>query len=286
MDYPMVKNRYLQPVIQTSEKTIVMTSISHLFPVKLIVLAAIVVAGCTEKKETGNEWISLFNGEDLEGWVVKIKGYEAGENFGNTFRVEDGLLKVRYDQYDSLHNRYGHIFYKDTFSHYLLRVEYRFVGEQCPGGAGWAYRNSGVMIHGQLPETMEKEQDFPVSVEVQFLGGDAEGERSTANVCTPGTNIVMDGQLILTHCLSSSSGTFRGEEWVTAEVEVRGSEVVRHLVNGDTVMVYNLPQLDDRDPSYAKLLPSDGNKLLSRGTISLQSESHPIDFRKVELKKL
>lgn len=106
------------------------------------------------------------------------------------------------------------------------------------------------------------------------------------NVCTPGTNIVMDGRLILDHCIPSSSRTFRGEEWVTAEVEVRGSEVIRHIVNGDTVLVYNLPQLDERDSSYAKLLPPDGNKILSSGTISLQSESHPLDIRKVELKRL
>ncbi len=259
---------------------------SRLFSVTFILVAVFLMTGCKGEKQSGSEWIQLFNGKDLEGWSVKIKGYEAGDNFGNTFRVEDGLLKVRYDQYDSMRTRYGHIFYKDTFSHYLLRVEYRFVGEQCPGGAGWAYRNSGVMIHGQLSESMEKEQDFPVSIEVQFLGGDEEGERSTANVCTPGTNIVMNGQLILDHCISSSSRTFRGEEWVTAEVEVRGSEVIRHMVNGEPVLVYNLPQLDERDPFYAKLLPSDGNKLLSRGTISLQSESHPLDIRKVELKKL
>jgi len=260
--------------------------IPRLIHVLYLLLTLVMMSGCQGKKQPGNEWIPLFNGKDLDGWIVKIKGYEAGENFGNTFRVEDGLLKVRYDQYDSLRNRYGHIFYKDTFSHYLLRVEYRFVGEQCPGGAGWAYRNSGVMLHGQLPGTMEKDQDFPVSIEVQFLGGDAEGERSTANVCTPGTNIVMNGQLITDHCISSSSRTFRGEEWVTAEVEVCGSEVIRHIVNGDTVLVYNLPQLDERDPSYIQLLPPDGSKILSRGTISLQSESHPIDFRKVELKKL
>ncbi len=252
----------------------------------IILLSGMAIVGCGVKTAPESEWIPLFNGTNLDGWTVKIKGYEAGDNYGNTFRVEDGLLKVRYDQYDSLRNRFGHIFYKDTFSNYLLRVEYRFTGEQCPGGAGWAYRNSGVMIHGQLPETMEKDQDFPVSIEVQFLGGDSIGERSTSNVCTPGTNIVMNGQLILDHCMSSSSATFRGEEWVTAEVEVRGSEVIRHIVNGDTVLVYNLPQLDERDGSYAKLLPADGNKILSRGTISLQSESHPIDFRKVELKKL
>ena len=241
---------------------------------------------CNTTKKSQDHWISLFNGKDLEGWTVKIRGYDPGDNFGNTFRVEDGLMKVRYDQYDSLRGRFGHIFYKDTFSHYLIRVEYRFVGSQLAGGQGWALRNSGIMIHGQLPETMEKNQDFPVSIEVQFLGGDSIGERSTANLCTPGTNVVMNGNLILDHCITSSSKTFRGDQWVTAEVEVHGSEVIRHFVNGEKVIEYNLPQLDERDRNYQKLLPPDGNKLISRGTISLQSESHPIDFRKIEVKIL
>src|SRR5438876_4996797 len=131
-------------------------------------------------------WVSLFNGKDLTGWTPKIKGYELGENFGNTFRVEDGVMKVSYDQYQKFDRKFGHIFYKDKFSHYRLRVEYRFVGEQCPGGEGWATRNSGVMLHCQPPETMAKDQDFPVSIEVQFLGGLGKGPRSTANLCTPG----------------------------------------------------------------------------------------------------
>jgi hypothetical protein len=142
------------------------------------------------------------------------------------------------------------------------------------------------MVHGQLAETMEKDQSFPTSIEVQFLGGDSIGERSTANLCTPGTNVVRNGNLILDHCMTSSSKTFRGDQWVTVEVEVHGSRLMKHIVNGDTVMVYTQPQLDERDATYPKLIPGDGNKLLSRGTISLQSESHPIDFRKVELKIL
>lgn len=256
------------------------------FGVILLIVVSL-ASGCTRKQPVQDDWFPLFNGKDLNGWTVKIKGYDAGDNFGNTFRVEDGLLKVRYDQYDNFGNRFGHLFYKDTFSHYIIRVEYRFVGEQCPGGAGWAYRNSGIMIHGQPLGTMEKEQDFPVSIEVQLLGGDSAGERPTANLCTPGTNVVMNGQLITDHCISSSSLTYRGEEWVIAEAEVHGGEVIRHIVNGDTVLVYHSPQLDERDSTaFRKLLPVYGSKIIRSGAISLQAESHPVDFRKVELKIL
>lgn len=228
----------------------------------------------------------MFNGKDLNDWNIKIKGFPLNENYKNTFRVEDSLLKVRYDQYDKFDNHFGHIFYKHPFSHYKIRVEYRFVGEQASGGASWAYRNSGIMIHGQSAESMELNQDFPVSVEVQLLGGNGTDERSNLNVCTPGTNIVMNGQLITEHCTNSKSKTYHGDQWVKVEVEVQGDSIIRHIIDGKTVLEYTQPQLDDRDPNYLKLLPANGNKLLKKGTISLQSESHPIDFRKVELLNL
>ena len=234
------------------------------------------------KKDTG-KWIQLFNGENLDGWDVKINGYELNENFGNTFRVEDGLLKVRYDKYDDFGNRFGHLFYKEDFSHYMIRVEYRFVGDQCPGGPGWAFRNSGIMIHGQSAESMAKDQRFPVSVEVQLLGGDGTNARQTANLCTPGTNVVLNGKLLLEHCTNSTSETFHGDQWVSVEVEVHGGEVITHRVNGIEVLQYEKPQLDDRDPDFTKLLPESGDIILRKGSISLQGESHPCDFRKVEI---
>ena len=254
---------------------------------KLLILTSFLItllfSSCNEKS-TQSEWTQLFNGEDLTGWTPKIVGHEAGDNFGNTFIVEDGLIKVRYDEYDTFANRFGHLFYKDEFSHYKLRVEYRFVGDQAPDAPGWAYRNSGIMIHGQAPETMDLDQDFPTSIEVQLLGSDATIERTNMNLCTPGTNVVMNNELILDHCINSSSELYFDDMWVTAELEVRGNDVIYHILNGDTVIQYNNPQLDDRDYTYTKLIDlNNGDKMLSKGSISLQSEGHPIDFRKVEI---
>ena len=231
-------------------------------------------------------WQPLFNGKDLQGWTPKITGYPLGENYGNTFRVENGVLRVAYDQYDAFGGRFGHLFFKTPFSHYQLRIEYRFVGAQAAGGPDWAFRNSGVMIHGQPPETMELGQNFPVSIEVQFLGGRGTGERATANLCTPGTHVVIGGQLIRQHCTNSTSGTYHGDQWVTVEIEVRGNQVIRHVVDGRTVLEYSQPQLDDQDPDAKKLLAKGAERMIGGGYISLQSESHPVEFRKVELKRL
>src|SRR5689334_1251899 len=159
-----------------------------LVPLAVLLAAASLVA---EDKSGKEKWVPLFNGKDLTGWTVKIKGHEAGDNFGDTFRVEGGIMKVSYDKYKQFDGKFGHIFYKDKFSHYVLRVEYRFTGEQCKGGPGWAIRNSGAMLHSPHPDQMRKDQEFPVSIEAQLLGGNGKDARSTGNVCTPGTNIVM-----------------------------------------------------------------------------------------------
>lgn len=252
-----------------------------------IVIVALGLALCSLNgiAQESSEWIQLFNGKDLTGWIPKIKGYPAGENFGNTFRVEDGVIKVSYHQYDKFDNRFGHLFYEQAYGNYIFRVEYRFVGEQIEGGPGWAYRNSGIMVHGQTPESMGLDQDFPVSIEVQLLGGNGKDERTTGNLCTPGTNVVMNDELITRHCTNSGSKTYHGDQWVTAEVEVHGNEIIKHFINGDLVLDYTKPQLDPRDEDAKKLI-KDGELMLCSGTISLQSESHPVEFRKIELKLL
>ncbi len=236
-------------------------------------------------KANEDGWIPLFNGVDLTGWTPKIRGYDLGENFANTFRVEDGVLKVSYDGYDRFDDKYGHLFYQQKFSHFALRVEYRFVGEQVAGGPGWAWRNSGAMLHGQAPESMGRDQNFPVSIEAQFLGGNGKDERPTLNLCTPGTHVVMDGKLHTPHCKNSASPTIHGDEWVVAVMEVHGNDVIRHFVNDNLVMEYQNPQLDPKDTD-AKPLIINGQLQLDSGWISLQSESHPIEFRKVEIRLL
>src|SRR5262249_25032492 len=159
-----------------------------------------------------------------------------------------GVLKVSYDKYPEFGGKFGHLFYKDRFSHYVVRVEYRFVGEQAKGGPGWAFRNSGVMFHSQSPQSMRKDQDFPVSIEAQLLGGNGRDARPTGSVCTPGTNVIMGGKLITQHCITSMAKTYHGDQWVTAEVEVHGDGKVRHVINGETAIEYEQPQLDPRDP--------------------------------------
>jgi hypothetical protein len=254
-----------------------------------IALAFVVVTTARAQSSADKEeWIPLFNGRDLSGWTPKIAKHPFGDNYANTFRVENGVLKVSYDRYESFDGRFGHLFYKDPFSYYRLVVEYRFVGEQAtPSPGEWARRNSGVMFHSQNPRTMRVNQNFPISIEAQFLGGLSDGKaRPTMNMCSPGTEIVYLGSIYPKHCLESSSKTLDGDQWVRAEVLVLGSGMITHKVNGETVLEYALPQFGGSDvASFDPAAKPDG-QLIEGGYLALQSESHPIEFRKVELLNL
>ncbi len=231
-------------------------------------------------------WMPLFNGRDLTGWTPKITGSDLGDDPLGTFRVEDGLLTVGYENYDAFQGRFGHLFYAEPFSYYELRVEYRFVGDQVEGGPGWAFKNSGVMFHAQAPESMMRDQDFPISIEAQFLGGGGDGDRPTANLCTPATHVVMDGELVERHCTNSTAPTFHGEEWVTVDLLVLGDSLVAHIVEGDTVLTYSRPVIGGGDVAEFGEMAADEGRALREGYIALQAESHPIQFRQVLVRRL
>jgi hypothetical protein len=236
--------------------------------------------------QSADDWVQIFDGKSLKGWDVKITGHDLNDNYANTFRVDDGVLKASYDEYEDFDGTFGHLFYNQKYSYYKLRVTYRFVGEQVEGGPGWAFRNNGLMLHSQSANSMLKDQNFPISIEAQLLGGSGEGERTTANLCTPGTNVVMDGKLVTQHCINSTSKTYHGDVWVDAEFVVLGEEQVIHIVEEDTVLVYEKPQIGGGSvDNFAQELKVDG-KLLNEGYIAIQAESHPTEFRKIEVLEL
>lgn len=251
-----------------------------IFVISGVVALLLALASCAENSsQVANEdadsedWVELFNGENLDGWDFKITGYELNENYNNTIRVEDGLMKVRYDEYDQFDGQFAHIFYEEPFSYYRLKVEYRFVGEQAPDGPGWAFMNNGIMFHSQSAESMDLDQDFPDSVEFQLLGGDGDEDRPNGNICTPGTHVVVDGELITDHCIDAGGPTHHGDQWVTAELVAHGSEKLQHILNGEVVIEYTRPQLDN-------------GQRISGGYFALQGESHPTDIRSVRVLNL
>jgi hypothetical protein len=250
-----------------------------------VLLAQTATTTAAIPKADAKDWIQLFNGKDLTGWTPKFAKHDFGENYNNTFRVEDGLLKVRYDKWETFNEEFGHMFYKDPFSYYVIAAEYRFVGDQVKGGPAWAIRNNGLMLHAPDPKTMMKDQDFPISIEVQLLGGFGK-PRTTANLCTPGTNVVMDGKLETRHCINSKSRTYEGDQWVRVEVLVHGDELMRHYVEGEPVLEYTKPQIGGGNVSPVDPKVKVDGTPLTGGYISIQAETAPIDFRKIEVLNL
>lgn len=268
---------------------------------KRLLCVLLSLAACmtyAQRRTDREDWQSLFNGKDLSGWDIKITGYPLGENFGNTYRVENGMIRIAYDQYDKFDGRYGHMYYRQPFSHYKLRFEYRFVGNQTPGGAAWNVRNSGVMFHSQSAQSVGLKQDFPISLEVQTLGGLSNDKpRPTANLCSPGTVVKQQGQINPLHCIESTSKTYDGDQWVAIEVLVLGDSLIQHRIDGQVVLAYEHPMISGDfvskqydleqagvpDPAYWRART---NAPLKEGYIALQAESHPIDFRNIQLLNL
>ena len=254
----------------------------------LLALASLTLDGCARKPAVmvaapGGTWVPLFNGKDLDDWTVKIAGHEVGDNFANTFRVEDGLLKVSYQQYDKFAGQFGSLFTKQKFSHYWLRAEYRFSGKLVSGAPSWAYKNSGIQLHSQDPASMRKEQEFPVSVEFDIVGARLLGSHPTGDVCENGTRVKIGGALLLNKCSTLSDVTTSGDEWVTVLAEVQGGARVRQIVNGALIVDYTDLTLNEQDADAGRLMAGGADKSLTSGRISLQSNGHPIEFRHIDV---
>ena len=272
-----------------------MRNILPIFYLLLIILFFQSCKNSTGKKEISKEdWESLFNGKDLTGWDIKIKDHPLNENYKNTFRIEDSMIRVVYSDYEKFNNQFGHLYTQRPYSYYKLKLQYRFVGEHLADAPNWADRNSGVMLHSQSAQSVNLNQNFPVSLEFQFLCGNGKDTVPTGNVCTPGTFITYDGKTFLGHIQNSNSKTYLKNEWINAEADVYGDSLIRHIINGDTVLTYTNAMIGEGFVSktsswtWAGITDSliwinKANTPLKEGHIALQAESQPIDFRKIEI---
>ena len=232
-------------------------------------------------------WVSIFDGKTLKGWTPKITGYAAGEDPKHIFKVKDGVIRASHDEYTRFEGNFGHLFWKTPVSAFRIRFEYRIFGKMLPGGQPWQHSNSGLMFFSQAPETMARDQPFPVSLEAQLLGADRPTPEPTGNLCTPGTNVLFDGKPAIKHCTLSSSPILPNGRWIRAEVEVARDGTITHFIEGKPVLRYSNPVLDPADPSAKPVIDRAGGRLeLTGGYLALQGEGHPVEFRKIELMTL
>ena len=231
------------------------------------------------------KWISLFNGKDLEGWTPKIKGYDAGENYAEHLpgrgRRAQGLLR----QYPQVRRQVRAPVLQEASSRTIACGS--SIGSwatSAPAGPAWAIRNSGVMIHCQSPESMRKDQDFPVSIEVQFLGRRRQGRSGRpATSARPGTNIVMDGKLITQHCTDSTVQDLRRRP--VGDGRGRGPRRRHdqaHRRRRDRARVREAATRPQR-PRRREAASRTADGCSTRATSPSRPRAIPIEFRKVEI---
>jgi hypothetical protein len=252
-----------------------------------VMVLAFSLAGFDTARDTGEKkgkkWKALFNGKNLEGWTMKIVGFPLGENFGNTFRVNSGILSVRYDQYgDNFDNRFGALYYTRKLKNYRLKVEYRIVGEPAPGAPSWGYRDSGIQYHCQDPASMGLSQPFPVCLEYNLHGGNGKDENPVGDICAAGTTVEINGEKNESFCTPPTiKRTFHGDQWVTLEIDIQDGKI-SHFVNGEEILKFENPRYNPAH-ELGKTFIVGNDDAVRDGFISLQSNSHPIDFRKIEI---
>jgi hypothetical protein len=246
-----------------------------------IMAICILVSCASSKSAKPSKWIPLFNGKDLSGWQIKIAGQQLGVNHLNTFRVEDGILKIKYDQYKMFDSQFGGLYTTKPYTNYRLKAEYRFIGELTPGAPSWGYRDSGVQFHCQHPKTMDLSQNFPICLEYNLHGGNGKDERPVGEICLSGTLVDIDGVPSKSCNPAKVKRTIHGDQWATLEIDVQGN-LIKQYINGEEIISYTNPRYD---PTHAKgkTFIKDGVSALYSGYISLQSNSHPIEFRKIEI---
>jgi hypothetical protein len=253
--------------------------------------AILAVASCAgqARQPEGEYWQSLFDGKTLDGWTPKIRGFPLGENYRDTFKVRDGVLRVSYENYDKFGERFGHLFYKTPFKAYKLRLDYRFIDGTPADTAAWALTNSGVMIFSQDPRSMAVGDSFPVSVEAQILGQVDGVKRTNGNMCSPGTNVTMNGVLVTEHCINAPTPALPNGTWVQFEIDVLPDGQVVQKQNGVVTITYSNPELDPEGRmanSKPLIAAANGKLALDSGYICLQSEGAPIEFRNIQIMEL
>jgi hypothetical protein len=222
--------------------------------VLLLVLAAAAPARAEDFRD-------LFNGKDLDGWVVD--GPKKDRQGHPIWSVRDGRIV-------GLGKAYGFLRYdREQFGDFVLRVEYRFPE---PGTAR-QQNNSGLGIRTGRFDPKRTRQTRPsyAAYEVQLL--DDAGRPPSVH-----------GTGSLYRYLAPTANPVRpSPEWNVVEVECVGPRI-RVTVNGRQVLDADqnaIPDLKNK-PAGA---PAPKEKPL-RGYVCVQSHTGKVEFRKVQVREI
>jgi hypothetical protein len=216
----------------------------------------------------------LFNGRDLSGWCVALEGRRPGEDPNGVFRVSDGVMRVSGEET-------GGIVSEKSYRDYVLRVEYRWVGKSVGSRLGMA-ADTGVLYHSQ-GEMFAWNGLWMRSFECNILRGRTgdfiivsdKGAPVRYAATVEGRVVADEANISNWFRLGSWANTEdtpdvfperRYGEWNRLEIVCDGSRV-EHWLND--VLVFEAENLTP-----------------SQGRIQIQSEGHPVEFRRIDLKAL
>ncbi len=199
-------------------------------------------------------WETLFNGEDLSGWLT-------GPN--NKFVVENGELTVKRDNPDGQEHNLDYLWTEDRYGDFILDLEFKVVDGT----------NSGVFF--RTDDVMD-----PVWTGLEVQVTSSHGQRGITKTGTAGAIYDM---LEPTKNAVNPSG-----EWNTYRLKCEGSKISVWL-NGEHVVDMDISQWREAhtnpDGSWNKF-PTPGTAFAREGHIGLQDHGKPVWYRNIRVKRL
>ena len=221
---------------------------------KKMILAAGLVSMLILVNSCGNEKksIDLFNGKDLTGWNYYAMGLTT-EEAGEIYTVKDGVIHI-------VGEPFGCLYTVESYSDYELHVEWRWANaENVPLNK----LNSGIFVHVQPEHKL-----WPNAVECQLFNGRAGdfvllGGSDIAEFVVPEGEERPEYPVVkrFAEDIEKPLG-----EWNSADIRCEGDKITV-IING-------------------QLVNKGTGSMFSEGSIALQCEGAPIEFRNITLTPL
>jgi hypothetical protein len=241
------------------------------------------------------QWTTLFNGENLDGWTVS-RGNEPGQTAEEIFQVTDGMLHVYKGAAQGSAQSIATIRTNDSYGNYVFQFEYMWATNRFVPRAN-VDRDAGILFH--LCNNLNAV--WPDSLEFQMGSSPLNGEWVTGDIFMIGslpraqtTSILSGNNFVFAEpemggtrrSIGAPNGYERGRtnvrldrptEWNTIELTVRGATEAEFKLNG--VVVNRLFDME-RNVGGGVFQPLDS------GPIALQAEYAELFYRNIRLREL
>ncbi|MGJ8672616.1 3-keto-disaccharide hydrolase [Rubritalea sp.] len=256
----------------------------------LFITSALMVGEClsetTPQEKSEDGYVSLFNGENLDGWYLKIRSGDE-EMAQKVFSVEDGMVRVfgasfpeRYKVDTGENDTHGMMYTEKKFSRYIFQFEYKWGTRIANNFARWQY-DAGCFYH------VTDDEIWPTGIEYQVRYDHMQQRNHTGDLIRPkGVAYQWICNAEGTAFLHPSKGgkpakgagwehageptkNFQAlnDKWNRCEIIVMGDQYTVHKLNGEVINI------------AVDLSPGEG-------VIGLQAETAEIFYRNIRIKEL